>query len=142
MSLQDDLMEVSAALPHHLTPPTSLTVLTDVLDLVGLVASQNGFIPNRNFLVLTAPDLTTVQLPNGATLTYTLEISDDVAFASPVALGILVQTGAGSAGAAWSNLRTAIGYDCKRYARVKVVGSATIHDCSGMWVVLEVLRGV
>jgi hypothetical protein len=93
------------------------------LDL-GLTAFGD-FVAQAEFL-LTAPALTTTEQPDAKTLTYDIIQSDNADLSSPVALypGVLVQTGAGGAGAAGGTFTFRVPVDVKRYVGVKATGSA------------------
>lgn len=91
-------------------------------------------------LLLSAPALTTTQQPDAKTLTYTIQHDDasDFGSAATLAGSVIVQTGAGGAGAAAATFRMKIPTNCKRYVRVAIVGSAT-GDSSGASATLELL---
>lgn len=83
-----------------------------------------------NFQVV-APALTTTQLPNSATVTYTIEDSaDNITFVAISSLATLVQTGASSAGAAASTLTVKLPPATRRYIRVSAVTATSPGDCS------------
>jgi hypothetical protein len=67
--------------------------------------------------VLEAPALTTGQLPDTQTITYKIEHSDDNATFSTLFASVIVQTGAGGAGAAANSFRTKLPAAVKRYVR-------------------------
>jgi hypothetical protein len=147
--VQDQNLIVADPLPHPLQAPGSLTAYSRRLDLFGVAAvGQNSFVPLEYHLALLVPALDAVTLPDGKTLTYSLEMADaanETDFTSaPVTLvsGCIVQTGAGGIGAAAASYEMRVGYEInRRFCRVKVVGSAGIGDCSGRKMVFELLRG-
>jgi hypothetical protein len=147
--VQDRNLLVADPLPHPLQGSASLTTYSRRLDLFGVAAvGQNSFIPHEHHLSLLVPALDAVALPNGETITYSLEMADaanETDFTSPgvmLVASCIVQTGASGNGAAATSFRKMVQYDItKRYARVKAVGSAGIGDCSGRKMVFELLRG-
>lgn len=79
-------------------------------------------------LVLDAPALATLELPDTKTVTYSIETDDNAAFASPTVLAasFLVQTGAGGAGAAAAQKKFRLPTGVERFVRVKATGVATV----------------
>jgi hypothetical protein len=78
------------------------------------------------------------ELPNAATVTYDVEHDDDPAFGTAAALfpAVIVQTGAGGAGAAAAAWQGRLPVDVKRYVRVKATTAdaseqVPVGDCSG-----------
>lgn len=84
-------------------------------------------------LEVVAPALTTTELPDADTCTYSVETDDNSGFSSAkiIADKILVQTGAGAAGAATATVRFRLPSDCEQYVRVKAVLAGGTGDCSG-----------
>lgn len=80
---------------------------------------------------VTAPALTTAELPDGTTVTYSAQHSSDGLTWATLAASILVQTGAGGAGAAAAVANYAIPSNCYRYVRVSAVVGAGGGNCSG-----------
>lgn len=84
-------------------------------------------------LKISAPALTTTELPDADTCTYSIETDDNSSFSSAkiVNAAILVQTGAGGAGADAAAVRFKPPSDCERYIRVKAILAGGTGDCSG-----------
>ena len=82
---------------------------------------------------ISAPALTTTQLPDTETMTYKVQhaASSDYSDAVTLADAVLVQTGAGGAGAAAATARYRIPSDCSRYVRIVATKTGT-GDCSGL----------
>ncbi len=92
------------------------------IDLNSLTAQ--GERPQGLELVLVVPAQSTSQLPDAATLTHTIEASDNSDFSgTPDVLGTYVQTGAGGAGDVAAELRVGVASNTKRYVRAKSVGN-------------------
>jgi hypothetical protein len=124
----DKALSVSQALPNG-----AATTLSEGIDLGG------GARLTECELRIEAPALTTAELANAATVTYTLEFDDDPAFGTAVAAGTpLVQTGAGGVGAAAANARYRPPTLSKRYVRLKAVNSG-VGDASGKSATLRVV---
>jgi hypothetical protein len=83
-------------------------------------------------LLITAPALTVTQLPNSATVTYSIEHSADNSSWSTLQASVLVQTGAGGAGAAAATARYRPPTNVKRYIRLKATTATSPGDCSGV----------
>jgi hypothetical protein len=77
-------------------------------------------------LLIQAPALTTGQLADAATMKYSVQhaASADFSDATLLAGDVLVQTGAGGAGAAAAEVRVGLPGDVKRYVRVRAINSA------------------
>jgi hypothetical protein len=126
-NLQD--YELSTTLP--LLGITAAPVVTaDVIDL-GQINPPGDFLANCE-LVISAPAIPTGKLPDGQTVTYSVETSNDKAFANGTAApttvivgAALVQTGASSAGAAAATGRVRLPTTVGEYIRVKATGSAS-----------------
>jgi len=83
-------------------------------------------------LLVTAPALTTSELPDADTATYKLQHDDNSSFTSATdTADLLVQTGAGGAGADAATVRFRIPSDGERYWRVVVTTAGGAGDCSG-----------
>ena len=82
-------------------------------------------------LKLEAPALTTTQLPDADTCTYSVEACAEPLFGSPTVLtsALLVQTGAAGAGAAAAEARFGLPTDCLQYIRVKAVLAGGTGTC-------------
>jgi hypothetical protein len=123
MNLQDGLMQVARALPASAT-----AVHSTVLDLGN--TSRGDFLARCEFLV-TAPALTTTQLPNSGTMTYVIEQSaDGVNTFTTVNGPAIVQTGAGGTGAAAATARYRLPEAVQRYIRLTATGATSVGDCS------------
>lgn len=120
----------SIALPSA----ASTTVVTPVLDTTGGQAvpyTNMAIAPPNTEVVLKVPALNATMAPDTRTFTSTIEASDDSAFGSGIqTLRTSVQTGAGGAGAAATELRAVLPPDCPRYVRGKVVSGASTTDAS------------
>ncbi len=83
-------------------------------------------------ILIEAPALTTTELPDTETMTYSIETDDNAAFSSAtiVDADVLVQTGAGGAGAAAAEQRYRLPTTCERYVRLKATNSGA-GDASG-----------
>jgi hypothetical protein len=91
-------------------------------------------------VLVTAPALDASALPDGKAMTYAVECDDDPDFASPrtVADAVIVQTGAGGAGAAGATARVRLPTDCERYVRCTATGSAA-GDASAASMAMQML---
>lgn len=89
--------------------------------------SENGEFAAHCEILIEAPALTTGQLADGSTMTYSVYHDTDSAFGTEVLLAdaVLVQTGAGGAGAAAATARLKLPSDVSRYVRVKAVNSVS-----------------
>ncbi len=90
---------------------------------------------------VSAPALTTTMAPDTRTMTYSLEHDTDPAFGGAVVLhpSLIVQTGAGGAGAPAAKARYRLPVDVKRYVRLKVTAGASITDSSAVSAELALL---
>lgn len=115
-ALTDASLVETFALPNGAASTTSDAIQVGVTgeDFVAMVE-----------LLITAPLLVVGDLANAATMTYTVQHSDDAAFTVPVDLyGIcLTQTGAGGVGAAAATKRVRLPTDVKPYVRLKATNS-------------------
>jgi len=116
---------------EDLTLPTADgTVQTTGFDL-GAMSARGAFLAQCE-LRISSPALNTTQLPNDDTLTYSVEACDDNSSWDVVlADEVLVQTGAGGAGAAAAVARFRLPSDCPRYIRVKAIAAGGTGDISG-----------
>lgn len=94
--------------------------------------NARGHRPENVDLEMSAPALSTTQLPDADTAIYSVESDDNASFTSAkiVADKVLVQTGAGGAGAAAAKQRFRLPPDCEQYVRVKCVLAGGTGDCS------------
>ena len=131
-AVKDALLKVTKALPNG-----AATVYSDGIDLGH--GGKGDFLANAE-VKISAPALTTTQQPDAKTLTYTIQHDDAAAFGTVADLypGVIVQLGAGGAGAAAATFTARLPVDVKRYVRVKAVGSAT-GDASAASLTFEVL---
>jgi hypothetical protein len=113
--LTDTLTRVTKALPNGAN-----TITTDGIDLGH--GTRGDFLANCE-LKVTVPALSTTELPDTQTVTYSVEHDDAANFGTVSTLfaSIAVQTGAGGAGAAGSTPTFRLPVDVKRYIRVKAV---------------------
>jgi hypothetical protein len=88
---------------------------------------------------VSAPALTTAQLPDAETQTYKVEHSDDNLTFTTLYDALLVQTGADGAGAGATAKRYKIPTDCKRYVRITATGSTSAGNCSTVSLTHELL---
>ena len=104
---------------------------TDAIDLGAL--SDRGAHLSSCELLIEAPALNTTQLPDGETMTYSVESDDNSGFSSAtiVADKLILQTGSGGAGASAAEARFKIPSDCEQYIRVKATKTGT-GDCSSL----------
>ena len=120
-------------------PNGAATVNADALD-VGLVGDR-GAREAECELLISAPALTTTELPDTKTMTYDVQASSSPTFASGnVDLGkaVITQTGAGGAGAAAATARFRLPSTCPRYVRVNATNSGA-GDASGKSLTEEIL---
>jgi len=99
-------------------PNGAAAVNSDGIDL-GALSGRGARLAEAEFL-LTAPALTTTELADTQTITYKFQHDDDAAFGSPTTLadGVIVQTGAGGAGAVGQTFRLRPPTNCQRYVRI------------------------
>jgi hypothetical protein len=96
-------------------------------------------------LLFTAPALTTVQLPNAATMTYNLIGSAAANMSAPTILqqNVIVQTGAGGVGAALATARARLPTNFAatglRYIGIQIVSGATATNSSAVSATHEML---
>jgi len=105
---------------------------TTVSDGIEMTSGGNQHFSADCEIVVSAPVLTTAQLPNGQTVTYSVFQSDNEDFSgeSVLAANVLVQTGADGAGAAASEVPVGVPSGVKKFIRLKVV-KAGAADASG-----------
>lgn len=122
--LIDAQLQVTKALPNGAGTATSSGI-----DL--------GITSNSDFqagveLLIEGPALTTGELPDSETMTYAVyhDSASDFSGEALLADSVLVQTGAGGAGASAANGRLALPTNVSRYIRVKAVNSGA-GDASG-----------
>lgn len=78
-------------------------------------------------LLIEAPALTTTELPDTETYTYSIETDDNSAFSSAKVLhgNVMQQVGAGGAGAAAKSEHVRLPTNCERFVRVKGTKTGT-----------------
>lgn len=130
--IRDAKLKVTKALPNG-----AASVTSDGIDLES--GSKGDFVAQVEFL-LSAPALTTGELGDAATMTYILEHDSASDFSSVATLQdrLLVQTGAGGAGATAATKRFKLPTDVKRYVRIKATNSAA-GNASGKSLTFEAL---
>lgn len=116
-NLADAELTLTKALPNG-----AASIVTDGIDLGH--GSRGDFLAACELLIQ-APALAVGDLANDDTMTYIVEHDDDAAFGTVATLidKVIVQTGAGGAGAAAAEKRVRLPVDVKRYVRVKVTNS-------------------
>lgn len=112
-AVKDVALKVTKALPNG-----AASITTDGFDLGH--STRGDFLANCELLI-SAPAVTTTELGDTQTLTYHVEHDDDPAFGTVATLmsSVIVQTGAGGAGAAAATAYRRLPVDVKRYVRVK-----------------------
>jgi hypothetical protein len=117
--IADALLTGTKALPNG-----AATVYSNGFDLGAQSGRQNFSVDTE--LLIQAPALTTGQLADAATMKYSVQhaASADFSDATLLAGDVLVQTGAGGAGAAAAEVRVGLPGDVKRYVRVRAINSA------------------
>ena len=125
-----------------LTQPFALPSSTSPTNAAGLnlpVSPRSDFAAEVDFLV-TAPALNATQLPNAATMTYSVQTDTTAAFASPTTvIEVLgVQIGVSSAGAAGSSMRFRLQSGTQPFVRAVATGSGN-GDCSGQSATFQIL---
>jgi len=128
--LQDAALNVSKALPAG-----AAAVNSDGIDL--RKSSLGAHLADVEF-ILTAPALATGDLGDTHTMTYKIQMDDDAAFGSPTDLmeDVIIQTGAGGAGAAGATYRFRVPSNVERYIRF-VATASNADDASGKSATLE-----
>lgn len=122
LGLADAQFSVTKALPNGAAAVNS--------DSIDLAHSTNGLHLADCELKINAPALATAALPDTKTMTYKVEDSaDDSSFAT-IADAVIVQTGAGGAGAAAAEKRFRFPSTVRRYVRVTATNSGA-GDASG-----------
>lgn len=130
----DAALTVSKALPNG-----AASVTSDGIDLGH--GTHGDFLADCEFK-LTAPALSTTELPDTKTMTYILQHDTDSAFGTAATLvdNAIVQTGASSAGAAAATWQGKLPAGVNRYVRFKATNSGT-GNASGSTGTLDVLFG-
>ena len=133
--LRDALLKLTRPLPAAAS--SSVTTASSI-DLGH--GSKGSYLADAELLV-TAPAVTTTMVPDTRTMTYDLIASDNADLSSPttVVAGIIVQTGAGGAGAASATARYRPPTTSKRYYGLKVTSGASTTDSSAVSATLELV---
>jgi hypothetical protein len=123
--VKDEAVKGTRALPAA----ASSTVDGAAIDLGH--GAKGDFLANAEFK-LEAPAVTTTMAPDTRTLTYSIIHSDNADLSAPTVLmpSVIVQTGAGGAGAAAADYTFRPPVDVKRYIGVRIVSGASITDSS------------
>lgn len=131
-SVKDISLKKTKALPNGAASTT-----TDAIDLE--IGSRSDFVAPVELLI-TAPALATGVMGDGKTMKYDVLMSANSDLSSPtvIAKEVLVQTGAGGAGAATNTARFRLPSNVARYIGAKATGSTT-GDCSGSSMTIELL---
>jgi hypothetical protein len=128
MQVRDALLKRTRALPNG-----AVTVTSDSID-TGKVTSAGQQLAQVEYL-LTAPALTTAQLADTQTITYNVIMSDNADLSSPTTLmpSVMVQTGAGGAGAAGNTYRFRLPSTARRFIGFTAVktGASNASTASG-----------
>ena len=131
-AVKDSNLILTKALPNG-----AATVYSAGIDLGH--GAKGDFLANVE-VKISAPALTTTELPDTKTMTYSIQHDTDSAFGTVADLypGVIVQTGAGGAGAAAATFTAKLPVDVARHIRVKAVNSGA-GDTSGKELTVEVL---
>ena len=133
MLLKDVALHSSDALPT-----AAGTVNGTAIDL-GNAMSGRGSRQAHCELLLSAPALTTVQLPDAVTSKYSIQGSTLANFASVVPLATTCLTQTGNTGAAAQTWRMKLPSDCPRYVRASVITSTNAGNCAASSMTLDLL---
>ncbi|HEX4124488.1 MAG TPA: hypothetical protein VHY37_07155 [Tepidisphaeraceae bacterium] len=126
---QDANLIVTGALPAA----TASTTSSSALDLdEGANGGPDQFAPERVNFNLNAPALSTTQLPDAKTVTYSIWSSPNADLSDPVEYipSAIVQTGAGGDGAATANLAFALPASINRYLFANATTGSATGNCS------------
>ena len=133
--LKDAKLKLTLALPNGAANVTS----SPAIDLG--VTTALGQPASREEAILTAPAMTTAQMPDAKTMKYDLITADSADLATnPVTLvtAAITQTGAGGAGCAAATYNFVPPSTSKRYFGFKATGSAS-GDATGAAATLEMV---
>lgn len=133
--VRDALLKLSRLLPASTAAVTSTAIDTGA-------STGDAFQGGDVEYLLTAPLVTTAQLPDAKLFTYSISCSANADLSSPTVLitGAIVQTGAGGVGAAAATYRFRLPSNASRYIFFTVTPSASgTGDASGATATLEVL---
>jgi len=120
-------------------PNGAASVQSSGFDL-GLYGSRGARMENVE-LEIQAPALATADLPDTKTMKYDVQVDTVSNFASPttIAKEVIVQTGAGGAGAAAVTARFKLPSDCQQYIRVQATNDGT-GDASDKSMTVQILH--
>lgn len=92
-------------------------------------------------LKISAPAVTTTMAPDTRTFTYSVIHSDSANLGTPAIIhnSVIVQAGAGGAGAAAAEAIVRLPVDVKRYVGLRIVSGASTTDASAVAATLELL---
>jgi len=126
----DNQLKVTKALPSGASAINT--------DGINLAQTTNGHLLADCQLKIEAPALTTGMLGDAATMKYDVECDDNSSFSSARVIGkeVVVQTGAGGAGASAATKYFRLPSDCEQYVRVKGTKSAA-GDASSLSVTVS-----
>lgn len=136
MDLKDALLKLTRALPASTTAVTTASSID-----TGKSTDLGKQLADVEFL-LTAPLVTTAQLPDAKLFTYDILVSDNADLSDPTTLieNCIVQTGAAAAGAAGTTYRFRLPSTAARYLGFNVTPSASgTGDASAATATLEAL---
>lgn len=130
--LTDAALTVTGALPA-----SAGSTLTGVIDTMNSQYGDNDM--SRAEWEIDAPALNTTQLPNSATVSYAVVMSNSSTLGSPTVIydNVIVQTGAGGVGAAAKTARFRLpiqpgGQNATlRYMGIRATTATSPGDCSG-----------
>jgi len=134
-SVRDAALKVTKAMPT-----ADAAISTGAID-VGAVGTRDDFLAGCELLI-SAPALNTTMLPNADTATYKVMMDDDVALGSALPVygsDVLVQTGAGGAGADAVTKRVRLPSDVERYVFVTATLAGGTGDASATTLTVELL---
>jgi hypothetical protein len=133
-NLRDALMKGTRALPAA----ASSTVDGAAIQLDN---SSRGHFPGNVEFKLNAPAVNTTMAPDTRTFTYSIIHSDNADLSSPSVLmpSVIVQTGAGGAGAAAASYQGRLPANVKKYVGARVISGASTADASSVAATLELL---
>lgn len=131
-AVKDALVKNTRALPAS----ASATVDGAAIDLGH--SGKGDFVQKCEFK-LSAPAVNATMAPDTRTFTYSIIHSDNADLSSPAVLysSVIVQTGAGGAGAAAAEATVRLPVDVKRYVGVRIVSGASTTNASAVSATLE-----
>lgn len=124
--LRDAALQKSKAMP--------VSAVAAASDLIDIKQDVTGDFVADCEVVITAPTLTTAQLPDAATNTYRLQHSHSADFGTSEQIVVGVQTGAGGAGAAGAEYRSRLPHDAGRYVRGHVTPTGSANQSASEFI--------